>query len=933
MAFCTLFVQILGKASMQSFISETLDDILKSQQTFENSVFILPSQRAGVFLKKALQEKIRNGFLPEILSIENFIARVSEIDKIDAVPLLFNFYSCYKKHTPSPETFDVFASWAVTALQDFNEIDQHLVDAKSIFNYLKDIQRIKNWDLKIPMHSTPLMKNHFSFMEKLGLYYSELYEHLITQKLGYQGLMYREAAKKISSFTQANSEKSFIFLGFNALNKAEEFIFQTLLESDKSKVYWDIDSAFLKDKHQAGYFIRNYKNSWKYYEKNELKTVSNSFNSPKNIQVIGAAKNSSQLKYVGELLESFESYQQTAVVLADETLLPLALNALPKKIEGINITMGYPLKDLPSTLLFSLLFKLFLSQESLQKSTTNSFYFKDVIAILKHPLLFKTLSLPDEDLSMAISAQITKTNEVFLSKELIAQYLVPLENDKKEILMSLFKPFTTIEDFFTRLLGLISYLKEEVSAIEKEYLFRFYKIFTQLQQLQSTYNYVQSLKGLFQLFNQLIASETLSFQGEPLKGLQLMGMLETRVLDFENLIISSVNEGVLPAGNKQNSFIPFDVKLEYELPTFKEKDAIFSYHFFRLLQRAKNVYLLYNSESDSFGAGEKSRFITQLSQLKEDLNSIQIAPEVITEKTTLKSIDKSAYVLNKLEELAQKGLSPSSITSYLRNPLDFYQQKILGIKELEVVEETVASNTLGTIVHETLEALYKPFEGCVLHLDNLSSMEPKIDESILFYFKKNFHQKIILTGKNKLIFEVAKLFVKRFIKDEKKLVADGNRLELIATEQNLTASISVKGIDFPIKLHGNVDRIDKLNGVLRIIDYKTGKVLPGDLRTSDFDTIADEKYSKAIQVLLYAFLYSKTPNYNPEESIEAGVISFKNLKDGFMKINFAESRKPADVVISAERLAAFMEAMEQLIFEIYNPEIPFEEKLIKKMTP
>jgi len=233
--------------------------------------------------------------------------------------------------------------------------------------------------------------------------------------------------------------------------------------------------------------------------------------------------------------------------------------------------------------LFSLLFKLFLSQERLQKSATNSFYFKDVIAILKHPLLFKTLSLPGEDLSMAISAQIAKTNEVFLSQELIAQYLAPLESLKKGILMSLFEPFTTIENFFPRLLGLIRFLKEEVSAIEKEYLFRFYKIFTQLQQLQSSYNYVQSLKGLFQLFNQLIASETLSFQGEPLRGLQLMGMLETRFLDFENLIITSVNEGILPACNNQNSFIPFDVKLEYELPTFKEKDAIFSYHFFRLL--------------------------------------------------------------------------------------------------------------------------------------------------------------------------------------------------------------------------------------------------------------------------------------------------------------------------------------------------------------
>lgn len=915
---------------MQSFISETLDDILKSQETFENSIFILPSQRAGVFLKKAIQDKISSGFLPEILNIETFISRVSHINKVEAVPLLFHFYHCYQKKTAKPESFDVFASWAVTALQDFNEIDQHLVDPKGIFNYLKDIQRIKDWDLKTPMQSTPLMKSHFSFMEKLGEYYTELYQYLLEKNWGYQGLMYREAAKKIDSFCKMNPEKKLIFLGFNALNKAEELIFQTVLATGQAKVYWDIDSAFLKDKHQAGHFIRQYKTSWKYYEKNELKTVTNSFDTPKNIQVIGASKNSSQFKYIGELLDSFESFQKTAVVLADESLLPLALNALPKKIEGINITMGYPLKDLPSTLLFSLIFKVFLSQESLQKKVSNGFYYKDVIDLLKHPLLFNTLNIHSGNLSLVIATRIAKNNEVFISQAYIANCLDPLEPKKKEVILAIFDPLTSIDLFFDRLLLLIQFLKEEVSAIEKEYLFRYYKIFTQLQELQSSYKYLQSLKGLQQLFNQLIASESLSFEGEPLKGLQLMGMLETRVLDFENLIISSVNEGVLPAGNKQSSFIPFDVKVAYGLPTFKEKDAIFSYHFFRLLQRAKNIFLLYNSESDSFGAGEKSRFIAQLNQLKPALTTVQISPEVRTEKTNLKRIEKSEFVMAKLKELAKKGISPSSLTSYLRNPLDFYQQKVLAIKELDAVEETVAANTLGTIVHETLEALYKPYIGSLLSTDHFSSMETKIDESIHFYFKKHFHQSAVLTGKNKLIFEVAKQFVKRFIKNEKKLVAQGNKLKIIATEQTLDTTIQVKGIPFPIKLHGNVDRIDQLNDVLRIIDYKTGKVTASNLKISDVSIINDDKYSKAIQVLLYAFLYSKSPNYNPEKPFEAGIVSFKNLNEGFIKVNFAEGRKPAEVIITPEKLAEFVHAMETLILEIYNPEIPFEERLIKK---
>jgi hypothetical protein len=418
----------------------------------------------------------------------------------------------------------------------------------------------------------------------------------------------------------------------------------------------------------------------------------------------------------------------------------------------------------------------------------------------------------------------------------------------------------------------------------------------------------------------------MSFQGEPLQGLQLMGMLETRVLDFENVIITSVNEGILPSGNSQASFIPFDVKIEFGLPTYKEKDAIFSYHFFRLIQRASNVFLLYNTESDTYGGGEKSRFIAQLLGLKKGISELQISPKVNTEKTVLKTIEKSEAVLLKLKELAEKGISPSALTNYLYNPFEFYKQKVLGVYEYKEVEETVAANTMGTIVHDALEALYKPFEGSFISEKELIEMENNAEELIKTYFKKHFNNDAFYTGKNRLIFEVSNRFVQRFIAEEKKLVRGGNKLKIIATEQKLETTIAIDGFDFPIKIKGIVDRIDELNGVTRIIDYKTGLVTATELKVTDVALLTENyKHSKAIQVLLYAFLYTK--NNNTSNPIEAGIISFKNLKSGVLRINFSEKRGENDPLITSERVHDFMEVIQQLITEIYNPEIPFVEKL------
>ena len=910
---------------MQTFISETIDDILVTHSSFEDCVFVLPSQRAGVFVKDSFKNKILSGFLPEILTIETFIGQISGISKADAIQLLFHFYTIYCEVEEHPDSFDVFSSWAFVVLQDFNEIDQYLINSQSIFTYLRDIQRLKKWSVKGEFKETKLMKDHLIFMERLGVYYTKFYSFLLDKGTGYQGLIYREATKKAAAFINKHPHKKFFFIGFNALNKAEEFLFKAFLENGQSEVYWDIDRAFFESNHSAGSFIRKYKKEWKYYEKNQLKQISDHFLAEKNIEIIGATKNISQLKYAGEILKNFSNHQNTALVLGDESLLSVALNSIPENVDAINITMGYPLQNVPTSQLISAIFQLFITQDRLQKSTTNEFYHKDITRFFKNSVIFQLVSEEAQEVLLFIQEIISKENTSFINLAAITSYLKPLEEKNSTLLLAIFNPFISVNDFISRILNLLENVRDNVSVLEKEYLYRFYNAFTQLRTLNSAKNYFKNIKTLFQFYNRIIANEKLSFQGEPLNGLQLMGMLETRVLDFENVIITSVNENIIPSNSTQNSFIPFDIKVEYGLPTYREKDAIYSYHLFRLLQRSKNIYLIYNTESDTFGNGEKSRFIAQLEMIRNDVYSTFIAPKVITERKEQTEVGKNKQVLEKLKELAEKGISPSAITNYLYNPIDFYKQKILRISELDLVEETIAANTMGTVVHDTLEELYKPYINLFLTINHIDLMLKQYRKLVTKYFIKHFKNGDITSGKNRLAFEVSNQFVKRFLSMEKKILKEGHQVKILGTELMLETLITVPGINFPIKIKGIVDRIDEFDGVTRIIDYKTGKVNATDLKVLNFEEIRTVKYSKAIQILLYAYMYSQNNSLKTDGTLEAGIISFKNLKGGLLKINFSSKAKSPNHSVTDEKLEEFMSEIKLLLQEIYNPKISFKE--------
>ena len=487
-----------------------------------------------------------------------------------------------------------------------------------------------------------------------------------------------------------------------------------------------------------------------------------------------------------------------------------------------------------------------------------------------------------------------------------------------------------------RVLTLIFKLKDHYTKSKNnhllalEYLYRFSEIFNHLQRLNIAYSYITSIKVLQSLYKELLSLETLDFKGQPLKGLQIMGMLESRVLDFETVIIVSVNEGVLPAGKTNNSFIPFDVKIENGLPTYKEKDAVYTYHFYRLLQRAKNAHIIYNTEPDVLSGGERSRFITQLEfEAHHKLDHKIVIPETPQITPQLLTVKKTPEIISKLKTVAAKGFSPSSLSQYIRNPIDFYNQKILGVKAEVLLEETVAANTFGSIIHNTLEAFYKPFIGQVLEPAMLMGLKSKIDATVTYYFKELYKEGDITQGLNLISFEIAKRYVSNFLAYELACINNGDEIKIEAIESKMAVAFDIPELQTPIQLIGTIDRIDVCNGTRRIIDYKTSQVSQSELELVHWDDITSDykAHSKSFQIMTYAYmLNTETPFTTP---VEAGIISFKNLKSGLLK--FAKKDKPGayaqkTTLLSTELLDRYKHELKTLILELFNPDIDIIEK-------
>ncbi|WP_019037192.1 PD-(D/E)XK nuclease family protein [Psychroflexus tropicus] len=899
---------------MQTFI----DDIASKfkEEDFSENHFILPSRRAAQAFSKALFHKKNSSFLvPKVQSIEEFIESISGITIITSLETLFEFYKVYKEETnPSKqEPIEQVYNWGQSIIQDFNEIDRYDIDADQFFGNLKAIKDLEHWSNSEV--KTELVKNYIEFWNSLPRYYKALKEDLRSKHKAYQGMAYLEALHQIEDYLALN-KKRYNFIGFNALNTCEEKMIELVVKKGRGQVFWDIDKSLLKE-NSAGMFMRSYAKNWSVYKEKELIPTCNSYNDFKEINLYGVSKKIGQAKLVGDVLSKLttDELNHTALILGDETLLQPILASLPKNIENLNVTMGSPLANTSLAPLFNIIFQL-------RSLNEDYIYYEQLFEILDHPNIKNSF----QEEVLWLKEHLKANNIVFQDKLELFKKIDHLSSEFLQLMnLTTNTSNCSVLEFLDNCLKLIELLKPNLShnSLSLEYLFGFKKLFLKLENLMDKSELINDFKVFNHIYLDILSKETLDFEGSPFEGLQIMGMLESRVLDFKNVIITSVNEGILPSGKSQNSFIPFDLKKAYKLPTFKEKDAIYAYHFFRLIQRATTCHFIYNNATTGVERAEKSRFIKQLEIFKSPqhrINNYTVSAKRDHSETSLEVIHKTPKMIKKLKALLSYGISPSALASYIRNPIDFYNRYVLGLKDLEDLEEDISYKALGTVIHECLDLLYRSYQGKNILEDDVNLMLQKYPNIIDQLLEKIYQKDSLSRGRNLIDAHIAKHQVKRFLLKEKEHLK-GNTLKILEVEGKHEKPLKIEGIDFEVKLRGTVDRVDLFNDQLRIIDYKTGKVEAIQLSIpKDWEEFSsDYKYSKAFQILFYALLKEESLS----QDATAGIVSFKNLNAGYMKCKRAKSNNNL-----LEFVNEFKGELSNLILEILNPEVPFTEKSV-----
>ncbi|MCF8379195.1 MAG: PD-(D/E)XK nuclease family protein [Bacteroidales bacterium] len=927
---------------METFLGKTAQYIIDHySHNMGQTCVVLPNRRAGLFLKRNLSLLIDKPiWAPEVLSIEDFVFHLTELEECQHIKLVFDFYKVYLEMAgEKAEAFTEYLRWAEVVLKDFNDIDLYLVEPKEIYTYLSDSKAISLWN----PDNKPLSdfeKNYLQFYRSLESLYFALKRKLLSQNQAYQGLAYRLLAEKNKKSDVSLPWNNLIFAGFNALSGAEEDIIKGLVNTNRARILWDSDPYYTENNLQeAGVFLRKHKQTFTHAE--FLWEEAHLLKNPKNIEIVGTAMNIGQVKVAGDILHKIadqnpSDLDHTAIILNDESLLEPMLNSLPSRVDGFNITMGLSLQNNP---LYQFLESILSTNENAVRfrktgSTPLKLYYNDLIGILSHPysvILFDHFlpGLKPE----SVLYRLKQSNKAFLSFADLSDYFgwpgeLPLP------LKAVFNPFAEdimqgLQQIREILAGLKLALTADVDKVGSgmenklgmEYLFHFSKMINKLEQFILDFDYIRDLKTFRRFYLQLLRSEIIPFYGQPLKGVQLMGMLESRTLDFKNVIMLSVNEDHLPAGSTDNSILTFEIKRTFKLPTHRDRNAVFAYHFYRLLQRAENVYLIHTSEAGDFGGGEVSRFVRQIEyELPKYNPTIMINSRILhldEDKANLVKeikVEKNQDILNRLDSIAKRGFSASALNAYRRCSLQFYFRYIMGISEADEVEETIEASTLGTVVHEVLQNIYQPFINSQIQHENLAISADSIRQEIKKSFAKNYSGGDIEFGKNLLMAKVAESYVLNFIRKERKdLMATTQNLYIERLEKELTIDFQfeLNGSNKQVLLRGVIDRIDRLTKVNRIIDYKTGKVEAKELKLSDWDLLLTEtRYDKVFQLLFYKLLYD-WPSVEKNNTI-AGIISMRNISGGFLEVVF-----PDDGMIK------FRNIVNQLLSAIFDDSIPF----------
>ena len=917
--------------------------------------FVFPNRRTGLFFQKYLSEVADIPlFSPTILTINDLFIQLSGKQSADRISMLFILYDIYIRQSGSTETFDEFLYWGEMLLNDFDDIDKYMANARMLFSNVTDLREIENdfdflsdeqiaairsfWSSFYPRGDTPNQQQFLAVWQVLYDLYEEFRATLAAEGKGYEGMIFREVVESMERGESPDLPyEQIVFVGLNALSVSEERFLAQLQKREIADFYWDYVSDKVTDPdNKASYFVsrnlKSFPSSMKLPPEEKVKT---------EIEVIGIPSGIGQAKHVYTLLSdwckeaemSSEEALRTAVILPDEHLLIPVLNAIPEQIRRINVTMGYPLAGTPVASLIEYILAL---QKNVRYIDRNPlFYFRDVLPVLNHRYILST----SPEIISSLVKEITENNKIYISHT---------ELEKTPLLEILFTPVTGVEAFSDYLIKVLEELNKVMSALsdeeeedapqrtndlEQEFIFHYFTTVNRMKEVMKDARIEMKIDTFFRLLKRVTDTITIPFHGEPLSGLQIMGVLETRALDFDRLIILSMNEGIFPQRKAANSFIPYNLRRGFGLPTYEHQDSVWAYHFYRLIERASHVSLLYDTRSNGLQTGEVSRFVHQLYYHYEvPMRDKLVVYNVSSSKTPPLAVPKREDIMRRLDAYRKggsKAISASAINTYLDCPLKFYFSVVEGIREEEEVSETIESDVFGSILHKVMEELYKPFQGKMVTVDLLKAIRKDtalLTGAIARAFASEFFKTEVvrsLTGQNYLIGEMIRKYVEKILERDGKLTP----FVYIESERKINGLISLSDHS-EIRLKGFIDRVDEVLDAIRIIDYKSGS---GTTTFSSIESLFNKEEkdrAKAVmQVFMYCWMYAHFTE-NKGKTIQPGIYYVRSLfSDPFdpsvyHRIERGKSEKVEDFSGYAQ---AFEEGLRGCLDEIFNPEIPFTQ--------
>lgn len=981
---------------MDTFLSKVAEVYLFNEaENLTDYCFVFPNKRSGIFFHKALMDLSSDNVIvsPEITTISDYISSMSLNVEASKNELLFILYDVYKavmhEHYTKSEfvNFDQFRFWADMLLNDFNDVDKYLVDAKMIFKNVKDLKEINSnfltseqievintyWNEDRSTEPVDEFWKHIKYgndnasndisdrfvrlWEILYDLYSGFRNRLSDMGLCYSGMMYRDAVDKLNKTAADELKcKRYIFIGFNVLSTSEIKIFERLQKLGCADFYWDYGSPIFKNSNnKATRFLSRYVACFKsIYDLGEFSEYSPCIN------VVGIPSNVGQTKFVGDLLskmvddkviENPTNAINTAIVLPDEDLFIPLVHSIPKDFSTINITMGYPMRHTSIASLISSIISMQLRGRFMYEKM--HFFYEDVFSILSHPFVRAISSAECDEIILYVN-----NNRKF---NIEADFLV---NNYKNLSM-LFIPVKDIKDtreIFTYIINLVGWLKKNLNAsnanaIDLGFIEYYSQAVEQLSQLSEKYSVQMLDKTIFHLIERMIGCETVNFKGEPLKGLQIMGVLETRALDFENVIILSMNDRIFPRKHYAKTFIPNALRRGYGLSTIEFQESIYAYYFYRLISKAKNVYLVYDARSGGLKSGEMSRYLHQLKYL---YNSDKIkfcfsdyfvglsAPAPLSIFKTQETMEKlSQYTIPN----SGKYLSASAINKYINCPLSFYLYYIEGLQYEEEVKEYMDESTYGTIVHEVAEFLYKCYKGDNVDevvvttqlLNEMQNNKALIERLIVRSINKNYNKlskdPIIeklsknvllshptldkqLTGEAKVLSEIIMHFIWLMLEQEKQFTP----FAFIDGEVKMAGQWKITD-ELTINFKYIIDRIDRMNlscpgnDYLRFVDYKTG----GDkVKAKSVDALFDasdgDRPKAILQLFAYANAYAEFKKYTG--AIQPYIYLLKTVNTEHLPPIKIEKKTVTDY---RDYNDDFMKSFRSVLVEMFNPDVPFKQ--------